>query len=129
VYGHGTDRRTDVLRVTRNAGRCELRLLCARIMRSGPHYALHAVRLSVRLSRVFTVDSKTENHTTFKLRGQVTDDRSNWRSDSERRLHIVSACAAFSSVNAVEMKLRKHNRCWSSVAKHLERGELTMGLC
>ena len=103
MYGHGTDRRTDILRVTRNAGRCELRLLCGpplggRIMRSGPHYALHAVRLSVRLSRVFTVDSKTENHTTFKLRGQVTDDRSNWRSDSERRLHIVSACAAFSSV-------------------------------
>ena len=57
-------------------------------------YALHPPSVCL----VPTINLNTENHTTFKLRGQVTDDRSNWRSDSEGRLHIVSACAAFSSV-------------------------------
>jgi len=51
-------------------------------MRRSPrrqHYALYAVSLSVRL--VPSVDWKTENYTTFKLRREVTHVGSNRQSN------------------------------------------------
>ena len=50
-----------------------------------PHYALHPLRPSVRLyvCPLPTVNSKTENHATSRLRGEVTHVRSNWQSKFE----------------------------------------------
>jgi len=42
-----------------------------------------------------TINSKTENHTTFKLREEVTHVSSNWHSNRRRGAYPVSICRIY----------------------------------
>jgi len=56
------------------------------------------VCLSVRQSRaILFFKSKTENHTTFKLRGKVMHVSSTWQSKFEGGPHIAPVWATLSS--------------------------------